>query len=191
MLTGMQPSIFAQFSDNSEHFITEAIRLIKEQKATMIIERLRYDMIEDRYDIDIFTSRQSKQDFSKATGKLRHHIYDYLIADSAVERRFANELDISSDIVVYAKLPKTFSIPTPLGNYTPDWAISFKEGSVKHVYFVAETKHNDEELHLRGIEKTKIDCAHKFFDELNSKMETGGVKYSIVTDFGALMAMVH
>jgi type III restriction enzyme len=191
MLSGVGPVIFAQFRKNPEHFIAEAVRLIKEQKATMIIERLRYDTINDRYDIDFFTSSQSRQDFSKATEKLKNHIYDYLVADSAVERKFAKELDTSSDIVVYAKLPKKFCIPTPIGDYTPDWAISFKEGAVKHVYFVAETKAAMSDFQLRDAEKIRIDCARKFFDELNSKVETEGVKYSVVTDFGSLMAMVH
>ena len=64
---------------------------------------------------------------------------------------------------IYAKLPKGFYIPTPVGHYSPDWAIVFHEGKVKHIYFVAETKGTMESLNLRPIEKAKIDCAKKLF----------------------------
>ena len=82
----------------------------------------------------------SREIFSKAGNPLKRHIYDYVITDSNLERRFVEELDTSTEVVVYAKLPKGFFIPTPVGNYNPDWAIAFKEGTVKHIYFVAETK---------------------------------------------------
>lgn len=93
----------------------------------------------------------------KAGNKLQNHIYDYVLTDSAIERKFVEELDTSKDVVVYAKLPRGL-IPTPV-DYNPDWAISFKEGSVKHVYFVVETKGSMSSLDLRPIEATKIKCA--------------------------------
>lgn len=63
-----------------------------------------------------------------------------MFTDSKNERTFVAELDTSAEVVVYAKLPKGFFIPTPVGNYNPDWAIAFHEGTVKHIYFIAETK---------------------------------------------------
>src|SRR3546814_5079958 len=93
---------------------------------------------------DVCSSDLTKQDFSSAGDKLKRHIYDYALTDSKVERQFVKELDTSSDVVVYAKLPRGFLIPTPVGHYNPDWAISFKEGTVKHIYFVAETKCSSE-----------------------------------------------
>jgi len=140
ILSGVQTAVFAQFKQNPEHFIAESSRLINEQKATIIIKRLSYDSIADTYDTSIFTAGQSRQDFSKATEPLKKHIYDYVITDSTIERNFAKDLDTSSEVVVYAKLPRGFLIPTPVGDYNPDWAISFQEGSVKYIYFVAETK---------------------------------------------------
>ena len=190
ILTKIEPSIFAQFKQNPEHFISEASRLISEQKATIIIERLSYDEVADQYDSDIFTANQSKQDFTKAGEKLKNHIYDYVITDSEVERKFVAELDTSTEVIVYAKLPRGFLIPTPVGDYNPDWAISFKEGSVKHIYFVAETKGTMSSMELRGIEKTKIECARKFFDELNRKITADNIKYDVVTDYGKLMDVV-
>ncbi|MEW5704417.1 MAG: DEAD/DEAH box helicase family protein [Pseudomonadota bacterium] len=190
ILAGIKPAIFGQFKMNPEHFIAEASRLIKEQKATAIIEQLCYDEVEDRYDTDIFTAAQTGQDFSRATGKLKNHVYDYCVTDSDVERRFVDELDTSTEVVVYAKLPRGFLIPTPVGDYNPDWAISFKQGSVKHIYFVAETKGSMSSMKLREIEKTKIECARKFFTELNERITADKVKYDVVTDYAKLMDLV-
>ncbi len=190
ILRGINVAVFAQFKTNPEHFIAEAVRLINEQKATMIIEHLAYDPVEDKFELDIFTAGQTKQDFSKAGDKLERHIYDYVLTDSNIEREFVKELDTCTDVVVYAKLPKGFFIPTPVGDYNPDWAISFKEGAVKHVYFVAETKGSMSTMDLRPIEKTKIDCARKFFDSINKKYVRENVKYDVVDSFGKLMELV-
>ena len=182
--------MFGQFKENPEHFISEASRIIAEQKATMVIERLAYDGLTEHYDVDIFTANQTGQDFSKATAKLKNHVYDYVVSDSDVERRFVRELDTSNEVVVYAKLPRGFLIPTPVGDYNPDWAISFKEGSVRHIYFVAETKGTMSSMKLREIENTKIACARKFFDEIGSRVSEDRVKYDVVTDYTKLMDIV-
>lgn len=113
-------------------------------------------------------------------------IYDYVFTDSTVERKFVDDLDASTEVVVYAKLPKTFFIPTPVGNYNPDWAIAFKQGAVKHVYFIAETKGSLDSLQLRDIEKSKIACARKFF----AKITNDQVRYEVVDGYGKLMDMV-
>ncbi len=190
ILTGIAASVFGQFRENPEHFISEASRIIAEQKATMVIERLAYDGVSERYDVDIFTANQTGQDFSKASAKLKNHVYDYVVTDSDIERRFADELDASSEVVVYAKLPRGFLIPTPVGDYNPDWAISFKEGSVKHIYFVAETKGTMSSMKLREIENTKIACARKFFDEIGQRVAEDRVKYDVVTSYEKLMDIV-
>ncbi len=190
ILKGINVAVFAQFKTNPESFIAEATRLINEQKATVIIEHLAYDPVEDKFDLDIFTAGQTKQDFSKAGDKLQRHIYDYVLTDSKVEREFVKELDTANEVVVYAKLPRGFLIPTPVGDYNPDWAISFKEGAVKHIYFVAETKGSMSSMDLREIEKTKIKCARKFFDEMNRRYAPENVKYDVVDSFGKLMEVV-
>jgi type III restriction enzyme len=190
ILKGINAAVFAQFKINPESFIAEAVRLINEQKATVIIEHLAYDAVEDKFDLDIFTAGQSKQDFSNAGDKLQRHIYDYVVTDSKVEREFVKELDTANEVVVYAKLPRGFLIPTPVGDYNPDWAISFKEGTVKHIYFVAETKGSMSSMDLREIEKTKIKCARKFFDEMNRRFAQENVRYDVVDSFGRLMEVV-
>ncbi len=191
ILNGVNVAVFAQYKTNPESFIAEAIRVINEQKATVIIEHLAYDTVEETFDSGIFTAGQTKQDLSKAGDKLQRHIYDYVLTDSNIEREFVKELDSSADIVVYAKLPRGFFIPTPVGDYNPDWAISFREGSIKHVFFVAETKGSMSTMDLRPLEATKIECARKFFSEINKKYAPKNVKYDVVNSFGKLMEIVR
>ena len=186
IMQAINTAVFALYKMNPEDFIRQAARLINEQKATVIVEHLAYDPIDDSYDLDIFTQEKPKDDFSKAE-KVEHHIYDYVFVDSKIERTFVKELDTSSEVIVYAKLPKGFSIPTPVGNYNPDWAITFKEGTVKHIYFVAETKGSMSSMELREIEKTKIKCAKKFFRKITSDQ----VKYDVVNSYGKLMELVQ
>jgi type III restriction enzyme len=189
ILGGVAPGTFAKFRLNPEQFITEAARLINEQKATIIVEHLTYDALEDRFDSAIFTESQTKQDLTHAGSKLTKHIYDYVVTDSKIERAFVAGLDTSQEVAVYAKLPRGFFIPTPVGDYNPDWAIAFTEGSVKHVYFVAETKGSLSTLQLKGVENAKIDCARKFFASLNEKSGQD-VNYDVVTDYTELMQLV-
>jgi type III restriction enzyme len=189
VVSGVQAGTFAMYRQNPEQFITESSRLINEQKATVIVEHLAYDTVEGSYDAAIFTENQTKQDFAKAGEKLKHHIYDYVVTDSKIERAFVTDLDTSDEVVVYAKLPRGFFIPTPVGNYNPDWAIAFKEGSVKHVYFVAETKGSLSTLQLKGVEDAKIECARKFFVAINEK-NGQDVRYDVVTDYTELMQLV-
>lgn len=190
ILGSLEKPVFTQFRLNPEAFISEAARLISEQKATVIIEYLSYDMMNDAYGIDIFTKGQVRQDFSRAKGPLKRHIYDYVITDSSVEQNFVSDLDTSSEVAVYAKLPRGFFIPTPVGNYNPDWAIAFREGKVRHIYFVAETKGSMSTMELREIEKTKIECARKFFDEINRCISPENVKYDVVDSYAKLMEIV-
>lgn len=189
ILGGIRPETFEKFRQNPEQFIVEASRLINEEKAAVIVEHLSYDTLEQRYDSAIFTENQTKQDFTNAGEKLVKHVYDYVITDSQVERDFVTELDTSTEVAVYAKLPSGFFIPTPVGNYNPDWAIAFNEGAVKHVYFIAETKGSLSSLQLKGAEQAKIDCARRFFQALNAK-HNYAVKYDVVTDYSTLMSLV-
>jgi len=185
VLGGISVKVFEQYKTNPEDFISTATRLINEQKATMVVEKLSYDPLDSHYDIDIFTENNSSADFSKAI-EVKRHVYDYVFTDSKTETDFVKELDTSSDVVVYAKLPGGFSIPTPVGNYNPDWAIAFKEGNVKHIYFVAETKGSMSSMQLRKVEEVKIDCARKFF----AKISADQVKYDVVNNYGKLMDLV-
>ena len=196
ILAGMQKFRFDQFKNNPEKFIAEVIRIVNEQKATMIVEHIKYHILEDTYSSDIFTKNQmilpAFMTPIRDDGKpLQKHIYDYITTDSTVERNFAKDLDNSSEVVVYAKLPGGFTIPTPVGSYNPDWAIAFQEGKVKHMYFVAETKGTLEEMKLKGIEKAKIECAGKFFSALGTKGVQYHVTYREVATYTDLMNMAN
>lgn len=186
ILSKIHPLKFNLFRVNPEAFIANASLLINEQKATMTIEHLSYNAIDRRHEATIFTESQAVGNWTSAGTQLKRHIYDYVVTDSTVERKFVTQLDTSDEVVVYAKLPKAFYIPTPVGNYSPDWAISFKEGAVKHVYFVAETKGTLQSMQLKQIESAKIDCARKFFERITSDQ----VKYDVVTDYAQLMQLV-
>ena len=190
ILTGVNGGTFAKFKQNPEQFITEAARLINEQKATVIVQHLSYDALESRYDSSIFTENQTAQDLSKAGDKLMKSVYEYVVTDSKVERAFVEKLDVSDEVVVYTKLPRGFFIPTPVGDYNPDWAIAFKEGSVKHIYFVAETKGSLSSLQLKGIENAKIECARKFFAALNEKAGAENVRFEVVDSYDSLLQLV-
>ena len=188
ILYQMDQNVFAQFPQNPEQFISEAVRIINEQKATMMIEKITYDVINEKHeDADIFTVNQVCEDFSRMEGVLKKHIYDYakIDSDSNIEKEFVRGLDASNEVVVYAKLPSGFQIPTPVGNYTPDWAISFKEGSVQHIYFVAETKGSLSSMQLRGVEDAKIACARKFFQSIAT--DPGRIKYDVVDSYKTLI----
>ncbi len=171
ILQGISPEKFAMFQHNPEEFLGKAIRLIKEQKAILIVENISYEQIAGKYDDSIFTE-QKRTSFHKAF-RAKKHIQDYVftdgIAENSIECRFAKELDSAEEVCAYAKLPRRYSIPTPVGNYSPDWAIAFYEGSVKHIYFLAETKGTMESLALRPVEQAKIACARKLFNEISTE----------------------
>ncbi|MBX3089805.1 MAG: DEAD/DEAH box helicase family protein [Cryobacterium sp.] len=192
ILTGINPDTFTKFKQNPEQFITEAARLINEQKATVIVEHLSYDPLDGRYDSAIFTENQTAQDLANAGEKLKKSVYEYVVTDSKVERSFVEKLDVSDEVVVYSKLPRGFFIPTPVGDYNPDWAIAFRDDTtkIKHVYFVAETKGSMSTLQLKGIEQAKIECARKFFASLNNKAGHEGVKYGVVDSYDKLLQLV-
>lgn len=184
ILRSMNVAVFDQYKANPEDFILKTGTLINEQKATVIVEHIAYDTTAGVHAApDIFTER--KEDLSKGF-KANRHIYDYVFTDSTTERTFVGELDASNEVVVYAKLPKTFQIPTPVGNYNPDWAIAFNKDKVKHVYFIAETKGSMSSMDLRKIEDAKIECARKFFTKITSDQ----VKYDVVNSYGKLMELV-
>lgn len=185
ILKGIQPYKFAMYRDNPEEFISKVSRLIEEQKASMIVEHISYDEIEGDYDTAIFTA-EKRTTLDKAF-EAKKHIQPYVftdgLAEKSVERKFAENLDGAEEVCVYAKLPKGFSIPTPVGNYSPDWAIAFNKGAVKHIFFIAETKGTMESLQLRPIEKAKISCARKLFNEIS----TEDVVYHDVDSYQSLL----
>lgn len=185
ILKGIRADKFAMYQNNPEEFISKVSRLIKEQKATMIVEHISYDKLEGKYDTSIFTTEKntSIEKAFKAEKHIQPYVFTDGLAEKSVERRFAEDLDGAEEVAVYAKLPRGFSIPTPVGNYSPDWAIAFNAGTVKHIFFIAETKGTMESLQLRPIEKAKISCAKKLFNQIS----TENVVYHDVDSYQSLL----
>lgn len=186
ILKGIQPNVFAQFGDNPEEFMIKASQLINDEKAAAVIEHITYHILDERYDTDIFTEPSIKGKLGVNAMKTNKHLYDHILYDSSNEQAFASELDISNDVAVYVKLPKGFYISTPVGRYNPDWAIAFREGNVKHIYFVAETKGSMSSMQLRLIEESKIHCAREHFKVISS----GNIIYDVVDSYKSLMDKV-
>ena len=184
ILAGIDSRVFELFRVNPEEFIKKAAALIVGEKAAMVVEHVCYHEIDRVYDTAIFTERMP--DNASRAYEAKKNIQRFVFPDSEGERKFAEDLDLHDEVVVYAKLPRTFQIPTPVGNYAPDWAIAFKEGSVRHVFFVAETKGTMDTLDLSGVENAKIACAKKLFNQ----MSTTDVRYHNVATYDDLMEVM-
>ena len=151
----------------------------------MIVEHIHYNITEGKYGSDIFTVTD-KVPFDRAYDS-KKHVTDYVLFDSNKEKDFAKDMDAADEVVVYAKLPRSkFQIPTPVGNYAPDWAIAFDKDKVKHVFFIAETKGSLDNMQLRKIESNKIECAKKLFNVVS----TSGVKYDHVSSYDDLKNII-
>ena len=191
ILKGLQSHVFNMFSTNPEEFIKKVSDFIIEQKGSMVVKDITYNMLSDKYDDSIFFVDRQNVDIDKIY-KAKKHIQDYVITDGlakdSVEKKFAEELDIADEVCVYAKLPRGFAIPTPVGDYTPDWAIAFNDNmGIKHIYFIAETKGTMSSMQLREVEKIKIECAKKLFNE----MSTSKVKYHEVKSYKDMLEVIR
>ena len=186
ILMGIEKAVFDQFKDNPEEFIIKAARLINDEKATAIIQHITYNMLDERYETDIFTEPTIKGRLGENAMKAQRHLYDHIVYDSTNERDFATKLDTNTEVAVYVKLPDSFYISTPVGHYNPDWAIAFYEGTVKHIYFVAETKGSMRSMQLRQIEESKIHCAREHFKAISGDH----VVYDVVDSYETLLNKV-
>lgn len=185
ILKAISPLKFYLVRKNPEEFIAKCSKLINEVKASLIINNIVYHKTDERYDAKtVFTNDKSAL---RDADQLKKHIYDFLTTDSTIESEFAQALENSAEVVVYAKLPKSFYITTPIANYSPDWAIVFDKDKVRHIYFVAETKGSDSVMDLREIEKLKIHCAEEHFKTISG----GEVKFSTISTYEKLLDIVQ
>ena len=188
ILKGIQPSTFSMFKMNPEEFIIKAGLIINDCKALAVIQCIRYEKLNDEFSTDIFTENMLRGKLGINAIESTKSLYDLVVLDSMnTEKHFAESLEHEDDVVVYTKLPNGFYINTPIGKYNPDWAVAFREGSVKHVYFVAETKGDDlRESQIRGSEGSKIECARRHFKAISDN----GYIYDVVEDYKSLYALV-
>ena len=186
ILQGVKKNTFELFKINPEEFIIKATALINDEKAGAIIEHISYDLMDEKYGMEVFTDPSIKGRLGSNVMKAEKHLYDHILYDSKNEKDFATELDTNSDVAVYVKLPDGFYISTPVGRYNPDWAIAFYEGTVKHIYFVAETKGSMNSMQLRLIEDSKIHCAREHFKAISNSE----VVYDVVDSYKSLLEIV-
>lgn len=191
ILVGINAKTFASYQQNPEEFIRQSCRIINEQKAATLINGITYHKTDHVYEDDVFTINSLRGKKGEGDGDsildVEKHVYDLLRYDSSNERKFAQALETSSEVSVYAKLPTGFKIPTPVGDYNPDWAIVFDSEKMKHVYFIAETKGSMSTLELRRSEELKIDYAREHFKLLESE----NVKYDVVDGYETLLDIVR
>lgn len=184
ILQGLRQDTFHNFRVNPESFIHGVARIINSEKAVMLINNIVYSKTDKTYDDSIFTINNFKGSLARNILKVKKHVHDYVKTDSDIERKFASDLECE-EVLVYAKLPKGqkgFQIPTPLGNYSPDWAIVFNTDKFKYVYFIAETKGSMETLQLKEIEQKKISYAKKHFEALGH----ADIKYDVIDSYQSL-----
>lgn len=175
------------FKNNPEEFIRNVIKAIRDEKATMIVDHITYNPTKaDPYDSTIFVPER-RLNINKSL-ELSKHITPYLSFDSEGEREFAESLQSANEVLIFAKLPRKFKIPTPVGNYAPDWAIVFDDHcGIRHVFFVAETKGSLEKMGLRGVEKAKTECAKRLFNSIS----TNATRYGVVDRFEHLYDIIN
>jgi len=187
ILKNISKDKFNQFKENPEEFIINVSKIINRQKIKLLVSGIKYFKIDERYEKKDFTIPNFKVNLSADTKvSINKHIYDYLKSDSKTEKKLAEKMD-NSQIVVYAKLPNKFKIPTPLGTYNPDWAIVFNGVDKKDIYFIAETKGECENtLELKGSEELKIEYAKRYFECLNDD----SISYDCIKNYDELMDKV-
>ena len=172
ILKNIEKEKFQLFQKNPEEFIWKVANIINESKNILASNNVEYIKLEnEKYDDSIFeTSFQLEHDVKIEDSiykKLKKNIQVYLVTDSQVERNFAKELEDNKAVKVYSKLPKNYIIPTPAGGYTPDWAVVFDSKDVKYIYFIAETKGQNNKSGIADIPQAKIDAMSKLVKVMN------------------------
>lgn len=166
--------------DNPPEFAKVVVDKIRQKITHQLIDGIKYEKIGEAYEMSQFDCElESWKDCMEPASR---SIYDHVIWDSDVEKQFVEGLERRDDIILYVKLPAFFTVPTPIGNYNPDWAI-VKEDRDAHgeptgkesLYLVRETKSTTDSGELRLREERKIRCGTRHF------RDALGVDYKVVT----------
>lgn len=167
-----------EFLGNPNDFIKMASTCIQEELAHVVVEGIQYEKIGG----SIYELRELQEDGLEEKGLFSDQLYkvtntektdfDYVVYDSKVERQFAEYLDGREDIRLFMKLPDKFRIPTPVGDYNPDWAIIKTEEGQDRLYLIRETKSSLNPTERRPGENAKINAAIKHFEAI-------GVNYKV------------
>lgn len=185
ILKSIHEEKFLLLRKNPEEFIAKCSRLINEVKASLVINNIVYHKTDDTHDAKtVFTNDKNAL---RSSEMLQKHIYDFISTDSKTEQKFVEAMESAVEIKVYAKLPRSFTIPTPVGKFNPDWAIVFDKEKVRHIYFVVETKGSDSDQQLKEVEKLKIHCASEHFKAISGNE----VIFDRVSGYETLMEIVQ
>lgn len=167
-----------EFLDNPNDFIKMASTCIQEELAHVVVEGIQYEKIGG----SIYELRELQEDGLEEKDRFLDQLYqvantektdfNYVVYDSEVERQFAEYLDGREDIRLFMKLPDKFRIPTPVGDYNPDWAIIKTEEGQDRLYLIRETKSSLNPTKRRPGENAKINAAIKHFEAI-------GVNYKV------------
>lgn len=167
------------FKNNPQRFIELTSEVIRKQMRLAIVDGISYHRIgdEDYYAQELF-QEEELTGYLKSMVEANKSVYDYIICDSDTEFEFAEKLEESTDVKLYAKLPAWFKIDTPLGNYNPDWAVLIDkdDGMGDQLYFVVETKSSIFSDDLRASEQAKIDCGIEHFKALSQDKNGGAIE---------------
>lgn len=161
------------FLNNPQMFMENAAQIIRDVCYCLAIDGISYKRLygEEYYVQEIFDSAELIANLDRNAVPVQRSVYDHILYDSAVESRFALDLDNDDDVKMFFKLPGRFKIDTPLGTYNPDWAVYIETDGMKKLYFILETKGSTNELNLRGSEALKIRCGKAHFKAVGSGAE--------------------
>lgn len=165
--------ILKKFQKNPQVFMEGAAKAIRDAMKDLIVDGIRYQRIGDTeyYCQELFEQEELTGYLESNLLESHKGLYDYVIFDSENERKFAEAFERNEDILLYAKLPGWFTIPTPLGSYNPDWVVIVNKDGKKKLYFVLETKGNIDFEALRDAEEGKIKCGEAHFKSLGNEVE--------------------
>ncbi|MCI5690163.1 MAG: DEAD/DEAH box helicase family protein [Clostridiales bacterium] len=175
------------FKKNPQAYMESVAKLISSTMQLFIVDGIKYTKLGDTefYAQELFASEELTGYLNRNMFESQRSVYDYVVYDSNVERGFAEQLENSESVKVYAKLPDWFKIPTPLGNYNPDWAVVVEDNGLDKLYFVIETKGSTESKDIRPTEDAKIKCGMKHFEELGN-----GAKFMRTDSFQKLAEQI-
>ncbi|MBP2257490.1 type III restriction-modification system endonuclease [Virgibacillus alimentarius] len=173
------------FKKNPQAFMEAVMKIINREKRKLIIDGIKYERIGDHeyYEQSLFENEELVG-YMKANAVQVDNaksVYNYIKYDSETEKAFAEKLNNDEDVKLFIKLPGSFVIDTPLGNYNPDWAILIEKDGVEKLFFVIETKGSTDQEDLRLREDGKITCGRKHFAALEN-----GVKYDVANSYEQL-----
>ena len=156
------------FKRNPQQFIEQAAEIINRCKRMALVDGIRYQRLGDDavWAQELFETEELTGYLTNMLRDTKRSIYEHVVYDSATERDFADALEKDDDVVLYAKLPGWFKVPTPLGNYNPDWAVLVNKDGTRRLYFVVETKSSLFTDDLRNKESAKMECGKAHFKAL-------------------------